>query len=221
MYETTSCLLFHGPGAEPMASGRALEFGKLIPFDTGVMKKDGARALVEILSSFPVGSGRRSILVGPMDEVQAQTSDVLLKSLEEFDPRGVRPFLWAWDLGGVSSTVKSRCVCLFAPGTDDRLSDIRPLGMSLLKAFKTRDWVGLVEILRGDDGSKEEGAKKAPAMDLALLLRSTVDELARTLEAPEPDPRLDALWVQLRPLFSGATLTPARVVSAFLEADGE
>ena len=217
MYQTTSCLLVHGPGSEPMARSMAEAHGKLVPFDSGVMKKEGARELVELLSSLPVGSGTRSVVVGPMDELAPATSDVLLKTIEEFDPRGVRPFLWAWDLGGVSPTIRSRCLTLFAPGEDARLEDYRGKGEKLFRCFKLKDWVGLVEVLVGskdDDGSKTGGAKGEEVHLLSVVTTLLSQELAD----PEPDPRYEALWANLRPLFHGAPLTPARVVSAFLEA---
>ena len=202
-----SCLLFHGPGSDARAHGEAKLFGLPIPFvDNSIAKKDGARSFVELMSSLPVGSGRRSIVVGPLDEVPPGSSDVLLKTLEEFNPQGVRPFLWAWDLGGVSPTIRSRCVCIFTPGEDERLEAYRHQAESLLKAYRTKDWVSLVDEWKDSKG------------DEIHLLRALVDLLGVSLGLPDPDPRLVSLWEHLRPMFGGTNLTPARVVSVFLEA---
>ena len=205
MYKVTSCLLFHGPSAELAALDRAKAFGRLVPFDSSSLKKDGARSVVEMLSGLPVGSGTRSLLIGPLDEVAAATSDVLLKTIEEFDPEGIRPFLWAWDLGGVSKTIRSRCVCLFAGGVDVRLVEYAPAATQIVKAYLAKDWVTLVEAWKESKG------------DEAVTLRAVADVLAVRLSAPDVDPRLSALWDNLRPLFGPMTLTPARILAAFLE----
>ena len=53
--------------------------------------------------------------------------------------------------------------------------------------------------------------------DEAVTLRAVADVLAVRLSAPDVDPRLSALWDNLRPLFGPMTLTPARILAAFLE----
>jgi hypothetical protein len=68
------------------------------------------------------------------------------------------------------------------------------------------DWVTLTEEVKGYD-------------DLAALMRSVTDLLPPQLSARTPEPRYTHLWDAVRELFDGATLTPARVVTAFLQAD--
>lgn len=80
------------------------------------------------------------------------------------------------------------------------------MAVSLLKAYREGDWVTLVESLK-ENGSSD------------LLLRAVVDTLATNLAQPDPDPRYVSLWECLRSLFSGSTLTPARLVASFLQAD--
>jgi hypothetical protein len=181
-------------------------FGRLLPFTGSSLKKDGARELVSLLSHRSVGSGQASVLVGPVDEVNPATSDVLLKTIEDFDPEGTRPFLWAWDLGGVSHTLRSRCVLRFCPGEDTRTEAYTTMAAAVLKSYLEGDWVTLIEEIKGQE-------------DLNLMLRALVDILARKLALPEPSPRYLVLWEVLRSLFGVGTLTPARVVSAFLNAD--
>ena len=202
----SSCLLFHGPGAETKAWEAANGFGKLIPFDGSALKKDGARDLVEIIASFPVGSGAHSVLVGPVDYVTPAVSDTLLKTLEEFNPRGVRPFLWAWDLGGVSMTIRSRCVCQDSPGTDSRLETYRNQARDVVKAFLASDWTSMVEIWKESKGDEID------------ILRAVVDQLPQYLESNPLDTRIESLWVHIRPMTNSQTLTPARIISAFLES---
>jgi hypothetical protein len=205
-YTPTSCILYHGPGAESVGHAAALAFGRLLPFTGSSLKKEGARELVALLSQRAVGGGRSSVLVGPVDEVNPATSDVLLKTIEEFDPEGTRPFLWAWDLGGVSLTLRSRCILQFCPGVDARTEGYDTVAESLLAAYHEGDWVTVVEML-----------KEAESSD--LLLRAVVDALAPKLSRPDPDVKHTSLWESLRPLFSGSPLTPARMVAAFLVAD--
>lgn len=205
-YESTSCLLFHGPGAEAMGYAQATAFGRLLPFTGSSLKKEGARELVGLLAHRPVGGGRASVLVGPIDEVNPATSDVLLKTIEDFDPEGIRPFLWAWDLGGVSVTLRSRCILKFCPGTDTRTEAFESMADTVLKAFLDGDCVTLIEEVKEQE-------------DVDLLLRAVVDRVAVKLLGKNPDPRYAALWDVLRPLFGSGTLTPARVVSAFLMVD--
>ncbi len=205
-YAITSCILFHGPGAEALGHREALAFGRLLPFTGSELRKEGARELVSLLSRRPVGDGRCSVLVGPVDEVNPATSDVLLKTIEEFDPEGTRPFLWAWDLGGVSHTLRSRCLLQFCPGVDPRGEAHEATALTLLRAYEGGDWVTVTEEV-----------KAYP--DLAALMRSVADLLPPKLTVPSPEPRYVRLWGTVRELFTGATLTPARVVCAFLVAD--
>jgi len=172
------------------------------------LKKEGAREFVEMMSYLPVGSGRRSVLLGPLDEITPVVGDVLLKTLEEFNPNGLRPFLWAWDLGGVIPTIRSRCLDVYAPGVDDRLEAFKTEGENLLKFFLIRDWASLVESWKEGDRGQE-----------VLLLGATVQALSERLRSPDVDPRLWALWDRLREIRTGFTVTPAMVVSAFLEGE--
>jgi hypothetical protein len=203
-YVPTSCILFHGPGSEETGHRTSTSYGRLLPFTGASLKKDGARELVSLLSSRTMTP--TSVLVGPIDEVSPATSDVLLKVIEELDPRGVRPFLWAWDIGGVSVTLRSRCVLQFCPGVDVRTEAYLSSAKGLLKAYSQGDWVTLIESVQGEE-------------DTVLMLRAVSEVLAPILGQPQPEARYIHLWETLRPLFDGSTLTPARVLSAFLLAD--
>ena len=208
MFTPSSCILYHGPDAQTVGHKAALAHGRLLPVTGSDLKKEGAREFTALIArGLPGGASTASVLVGPVDEVSSATSDVLLKTIEDFNPSGVRPFLWAWDLGGVSSTLRSRCVLQFCPGVDPRLEGYETATQSLLRAYLTGDWVSLVEELKGE------------GQDLDLLLRSVVDGLASEMGVSHPDPKYTHLWETLRDLFGPSPLTPARVVHAFLLAD--
>jgi len=208
--QVTSCLLFHGPGASEAAYKEASSFGSIIPFHgcDGGLKKEGAREFVELMSYLPVGSGRRSVLLGPLDEITPVVGDVLLKTLEEFNPEGLRPFLWAWDLGGVLPTIRSRCLDIYAPGVDDRLEAFKAEGEKLLRFFLARDWSSLIESWKEGDKGQE-----------TLLLGATVQALSEKLGGSDVDPRLWDLWDRLREIRTGSAVTPAMVISAFIGND--
>lgn len=208
MYVPTSCVLYHGPDAETVGHTAALAHGRLLPFTGSDLKKDGARELTSLISrGLPGGAPTGSVLVGPVDEVSAATSDVLLKTIEEFDPKGVRPFLWAFDLGGVSYTLKSRCVLQFCPGVDTRLEGYEASAQLVLRSYMEGDWVTLVDELKGEN------------QNLDLLLRSVVEAVTPKMSVPNPDPRHTHLWDTLRELFGPFPLTPARVMNGFLQAN--
>ena len=116
-----SCILFHGPGARVEALNEAFRTGRLLvdPIGDDGLKVEGARQVVGLMLSTPVGSKKGIVVVGPMDRANWQAADVLLKTIEEFNSRVVQPILWAFDLGGVSATIRSRCIDRWCPQIED------------------------------------------------------------------------------------------------------
>ena len=109
----TSCILFHGPKARQAVLHEANCIGRLLapPFgEEGAygLKVDEAREFVALLSTAPLGTAVGVVIAGPMDVASPKSSDVLLKSIEEFNASVVFPLLWAHDLGGVTGTIRSR-----------------------------------------------------------------------------------------------------------------
>lgn len=201
-------LLYYGPQSEPRARAAATSYGKLLPVETGVhIRKGDARALVEVFHR-TVFRGRESVVVGPLDEISPEVGDVFLKTLEERSAHTPQPFLWAWDLGGVSPTLRSRCRAYWCPGVDPRWESYEATCGELLRSWRRRDWVEVVDQL-----------KEARA-DLDPLLRATVELLVADVMSVDEDTRERALqlWSHLRPLMAGTPLTPARVTVAFLAA---
>lgn len=165
------------------------------------LRKGDAKAAVELLTRTVV-RGEEGVVLGPVDEVAPATSDVLLKTLEERGPFSPRPFLWAWDLGGVAPTVRSRCLVYWAPGRDPRGDPYEGVARGFYGAWVKGDWAAVAEEL-----------KDAGKTDAEPLLRASLGVAAGSGE----DPAAAAYWEALRPLFDGHPLTPARILSALLE----
>lgn len=123
-------VLFHGPGSEASCAeevkagdlrllhppfGHTIEEGRKTPRYLSV---DEARQIVDILGSNPVGSAEGVVIVGPMNLASDQSSDVLLKALEETGEGRTSAYLWATDIQGVRPTVVSRCRHVYCPGFD-------------------------------------------------------------------------------------------------------
>lgn len=200
-----SVVLYHGPGAEGEARRRAREHGLVQPFQSS-LKKEDARELVSLLSQTPIGEKSWSVVVGPLDEITPIVSDVLLKTIEEFNPEGIRPFLWAWDLGGVMPTIRSRCVHQFIPGKDERVTTSLPQAEKVLNLYRDGNWTEIVTELKESKGDEE------------FLLLALVQVISENLVKDPKDTVLFTLWAGIRELFLSreAPMTPARVLSVFL-----
>jgi len=149
-----SCILYHGPGAREAAITEANRIGRLVapPIGDGGLKVDDARLVVELLMSVPTGELTGVIVIGPMDEANAKSSDTLLKSIEDFRGDYTIPIMWAHDLGGVSLTIRSRCLDRFvsALGSNDNdviVSD----AFKIIEAVTTKDYLVVVDTMRPYD----------------------------------------------------------------------
>ena len=122
-----SAILFHGPGARTQARHAAHGLGRVLrEFGEGGLKIAESREIIGLMSNAPVGDEPGVIVVGPVDYAAHASTDVLLKTLEEFNPDIVRPVLWAHDETEVSPTIRSRCLRRWCPGevsTDDDAMD--------------------------------------------------------------------------------------------------
>ena len=204
----SSVVLYHGPGSEGAARKAARDHGLVIPFWTSgeALKKGDAREVVSLLSQTPVGSRAWGVVIGPLDEISAAVGDVLLKTVEEFNPEGIRPFLWARDLGGVIPTLRSRCLQEFIPGVDERIALCRPQADKLLKSYIQKNWTELVDSLKESKGDEE------------FVLLALVEAIQERLGDTTVQGELLLLWGALRQFFESreAPMTPARVLAVFL-----
>lgn len=171
------------------------------PFGDAGLKTDDARAIVELLNSTPVGSEIGVVVIGPMDDANFKSADVLLKTLEESDCTITQPILWAHDLGAVTLTIRSRCLQRWAPALglaeDDALEDgAREMVAASLGQFYWQ----LPGILARFKGKEKE------------LLAASAEILTSDLH----DAQHLALWSGIRQAAKWTNTTPMEVLAAFL-----
>lgn len=156
-----------------------------------------ARLISEAARSVPVGDGGTSIVAGPMDVGTSDgVVDPLLKILEEPHPHFPRVFMWAWDLGEVRPTVRSRSLDTWCPGRLPGGTEAGKRAADVLRGFLARDTLAVTgSMLDLKDGWSEEGA-----VFLRALPQSVLDVL-RTSDAGGVEwRRAVGLWSRIRPL---------------------
>lgn len=200
----SSCLLFHGPGSRQTAVDRAYEIGRLMapPFGDEGLKVEDARQVVELLLSTPIGTEVGVVVVGPMDQANYKASDVLLKCIEESPNRFVRPILWAYDLGDVSATIRSRCLDQWCPSTGEDMEndEILPVAWKLISAVLDGEWENLLSVHR------------AKTDEIALL-----QALSGVLVTDLGDQQKQALWGRLREVSRWRNPQVIEIISALVE----
>lgn len=205
-----SCLIFHGPAAKDTAIRKALEVGHLMapPFgEDGGLSTEEAREMVAQLLNTPLKSGLGVVIAGPMDGVKSRkASDVLLKSIEEFDDKVVLPILWANDLGGVSSTIRSRCLDIWCPGKvmlteeDDDLMRVA--------------WEFVAQVQEGDIAGIAKTAKSVKDENSSKMLTALAEVLASQIQQPKSQ----VLWMNLRRIAGYERPKPAEILVSLLKA---
>lgn len=205
----TSALLFHGPGARVEALRAMPRIGRAVsePIGEDGLKVEGARTISQLLQDRPLGDREGALLIGPMDRAEQKATDVLLKIIEEFDPEGVRPVLYAYDLGSVSSTIKSRCIHRWCPdGPEDPQDEERvKLAFDLVDATLQTDRARVIEALRDVKGP--EGAEIIEACAQVLVLEP--ESLAGARQV---------LWQKLRTLASYRHVGKTELLATFIGA---
>lgn len=199
----TSAILFYGPGAKQEAYDFALSKGRLLapPFGEEGLKTDEAREIVSLLTTAPIGDRLGIVLIGPMDDANSKSSDVLLKSVEEFRGDLVYPVLWARDIGDVAPTIRSRCLARWCYGEDNDEEDrLDGEGRKLIHAWQGRDIPTLIDM------SKEWGAGEGVLV---------VSAIARKIAGQE---RYVDLWAELRLVLKYPDVLPSEILVALLKA---
>lgn len=205
-----SCLIFHGPMAKDTAIRKALEVGHLMapPFggDGGLSTEEAREMVVQLLNT-PLRSGLGVVIAGPMDGVKSKkASDVLLKSIEEFDDKVVLPILWANDLGEVASTIRSRCLDIWCPGKvisteeDDDLMRIA--------------WEFVTQVQEGDVTGIAKAAKSVKDENSSKLLIALAEVLASQIQ----EPKVQMIWMNLRRIAGYERPKPAEILTVLLRA---
>lgn len=206
----SSCLLFHGPGARQAALDEAGRQGILMhePFGDEGLKVEEAREFVSLLLSPVPGSERGVVVAGPMDQTKGlKSEDAMLKGIEQFSDY-VLPILWAFDLGGVKPTIRSRCLSVWAPATGHEEVDeeVEAVARELLSASIGGYYEkipGLVAKV-GKKGSKSGREQKLLA------------EVVEAMTAMKDDPKVASLWERVREVARWRNPTPIEIISAFV-----
>jgi len=200
-----SCVLFHGPGAKDAALAAAAQVGPLLvpPFGDDGLKVDDARAFVVASYSIPVGVDIGTLIVGPMDADRAnpKACDVLLKRLEGFDDTTIQPFLWAWDIGNVIPTIRSRCLAKWAPADLKEDTEIEIAAETVVTAILEGRFAGVPFIIKKID------AKRIPDFIGALA--------SRLSDSPGDRKRLE-IWERLRKVAVRRNPTVVEVTGALV-----
>lgn len=202
-----SAILFHGPTAQGKSAEAAGLWGRVI----GVFghPRDGldietVRETVSVMGAPPIGDQRGSIVVGPVDILsQEGVADVFLKTLEDRHSKCPRPFLWAWDIGSVRSTIRSRCLLEWCPGRVQYDRAMLENAKSVIDASLSKSSAGVIEAFAE--------VRKTWKDDGEDFLRASVQILSGKTDAK----RL-ALWASIRPLMYGSP-TCDEAIAGFLQ----
>jgi len=201
----SSCILFHGPGAREAVLKEVLKTGPLIapPFGDEGLKTDDAREIVTALYSIPVGVSVGTVVVGPMDSDRAnpKACDVLLKRLEEFDDGTVQPFLWAYDLGSVTPTIRSRCLARWAPADVPDDEELENLAIDLVDRVLEGRLARIAPML------KKIESKRLPDLIGAIALQLSI--------VPEDKARM-VIWERVRKVSLWKNPTMVELVGALV-----
>lgn len=207
----TPCL-YHGPSARDRAvreAGSENYRPVAPPVGDDGLKVDDSRTLVELLSSAPVGDKQGSLVLGPLDRTTPEAGDALLKTLEEFGEGPTRVFAWAWDLSGVSPTIRSRTLSVWCPGPDP-LAHLAKKAQALHDALAAGKLHTVLELLaeEPDDLARED------------LLLAFLTPLSRTALPENKSGGVGAVWRRVRPLLNGKGVSRLAAVTALMGLEG-
>lgn len=195
-----SPILFHGPAARDAAMAIVPSLGRQLrePFGDNGLKIAESREIIDLMNNTPVGDSPGVIVMGPMDRAMQVATDVLLKSIEEFDEQIVRPVLWAHDEAEVSSTIRSRCLRRWCPGTVEVDEDLLDTARGVVEAALSGDVAAVIE------GLREEDPREILVAAAAALRERGVGDAT------------EALWEGLRAALSVRNPTATEALAAFL-----
>lgn len=193
-----TALLLHGPAAQDALLEIPAERGWLTPvpaFGLGeTLKVDAAREMVAAITS-PPPTNRLCAYMASIQGASDRVQDVLLKVLEDHDPRRVTIILATNDVGTVLPTVRSRCHERWC-GSPDGVPVPALLGVAQ----------GMLTDLKA--------GRLAEAIDPLRKKTHDATELLDALTyAAKDDP---ALWAKLRPLHGYNNLSLADILGVLL-----
>jgi hypothetical protein len=196
----SSAVLFHGPGARAAALRAVHGLGRLLhsPFGEEGLKIAESREIIDLMNNAPVGDRAGVIVVGPLDRALPASTDVLLKSIEEFNPDIVRPVLWANDETEVSTTIRSRCLRRWCPGQKVVDEDVMEAARQLVTEALGGHRASVVELLNDRDP------------------RDMLVGAAQALNERGIDDETEELWERVRATLCHRNPTATEALAAFL-----
>jgi hypothetical protein len=174
--------------------------GRMIhePFGDEGLKIAESREIIDLMNNAPIGDSPGVIVMGPLDRAQQVATDVLLKSIEEFNDQIVRPVLWAFDEAEVSSTIRSRCLRRWCPGSEEVDEEALEAARGLVESALANDVPGVIE------GLKEQTPRDVLVAAATALRDRGVDDETR------------GLWEAVRGALRLRNPTPTEALAAFL-----
>lgn len=174
--------------------------GRLVhePFGDKGLKIAESREIIDLMNNTPVGDEPGVVVMGPMDMAQQVATDVLLKTIEEFDERIVRPVLWALDEAEVSSTIRSRCLRRWCPGELEVEEHVLDIARGLVESSLAGDVAAVIEALKEQEP------------------RDVLVAAARAVGDRGIDDETERLWEALRGVLQVRNPTATEALAAFL-----
>jgi len=180
------------------------------PGDTGAIKIDQIREVVERAAYRPFEGRRRAVIIDEADALMAPAQNALLKTLEE--PPSLSVFILVTTRPDMLlPTVRSRCIRLLftEPGAEEIDVDAREIAQNVLVRASTttdpgRRLEGAKELLAktGQGGAADRDQLSAHLKAMASLLRD-VEVLATGADAALANPDAKPALERLVPSFKG------------------
>ena len=185
------------------------------PFENG-LGVDETREIVYLLGSGVVGAQLGVVLMGPLDVMKSEAAaDVLLKTLEEYNPDAVLPVMWAMDAGNVRSTIRSRCLEVWCPHGADPYLGLEDQALGLCRAALTREWSSIIETLKDWEKTETDTTKRAE--NRRMLLSACAGVLS---EATKRGLGWRPLWLSIRKTLQYKNISKGELLSALLVGAG-
>ena len=176
------------------------------PIGDGGLKVDEARNAVSLLLTSPF-SGIGCLVIGPMNRASNQSSDALLKIIEEFDGEYVQPILWAEDLEDVTKTIRSRCIARWVwadpedMDLDEEDDDLDSASRELVRAALAKEYWLIPDLV-----TRQSKAKNLPEL---------LDTISRVISVNLDEKHL-RLWESIRMVAKYRNPTAVEIVAALI-----
>ena len=166
---------------------------------------DGMREVVGLLGSTSIGSQIGVVVLGPLDRMKsAAASDVLLKTLEDFDAESVLPVLWAYDAGDVRGTIRSRSMEIWCPHGSNLYAGLEDTALLLCQGALKKDWMSIIDVFK-------EPSNKGKHRELLAACAEVLSGAARRGTGWQN------LWLSVRRALQHTNLSKNEALAALME----